>query len=59
MERQRKTERLFHLEPRGLDAGDGVELGDAALRGRVKALGLAAHLEEDFLFLQFPGELLF
>lgn len=50
---------MFHLEPRGLDAGDGVELGDAALRGRVKALGLAAHLEEDFLFLQFPGELLF
>lgn len=45
------------LEPGGVDAGDGVELGDAALVGRVKALWLAAHLEEHFLFLQLPGEL--
>lgn len=41
----------------GVDAGDWVELGDAALGWGVKALGLAAHLEEDFLFLQLPGKL--
>jgi len=28
----------FHLETRGVDGGDGVELGDAALGGGVKAL---------------------
>lgn len=48
----------FHLETRGVDGGDGVELGDAALGGGVKALGLPAHLEEHFLFLQLPGKLL-
>lgn len=48
----------FGLETSGVDAGDGVELGDAALGGRVKALGLAAHLKEHFLFLQLPGKLL-
>lgn len=47
------------LETGRVDGGDRVELGDAALAGRVKALGLAAHLEEHFLFLQLPGELVF
>lgn len=41
----------------GVDAGDRVELRDAALGRGVKALGLAAHLEEDFLFLQLSGKL--
>lgn len=39
------------LKPGGVDSGDRVELGDAALGGWVKALGLSAHLKEDFLFL--------
>lgn len=46
-----------YLLKTGVDAGDWVELGDAALGRGVKALGLAAHLEEDFLFLQLPGKL--
>ena len=46
------------LEARGVDAGDRVELGDAALAGGVEALGLAAHLEEHLLLLQLSGELL-
>lgn len=46
----------FLLETSGVDAGDWVELGDAALAGGVKALGLAGHLEEHFLFLQLPGK---
>lgn len=46
------------LEAGGLDAGDRIELGDAGLGGGIKALRLAAHLEEHFLFLQLPGELL-
>lgn len=45
------------LKPGGVDAGDRVELRDAALGRRVKALGLSAHLEEHFLFLQLPGKL--
>lgn len=48
----------FLLKAGGVDAGDGIELGDAALGGRVKALRLAAHLEEHLLFLQLPGKLL-
>lgn len=47
----------FLLETGGVDAGDRVELGDAALGGGVKALRLSAHLEEHFLFLQLPGKL--
>lgn len=39
------------LETGGVDAGDRIELGDAALGGGVKALRLSAHLEEHFLFL--------
>lgn len=46
------------LEAGGLDAGDRIELGDAGLGGGIKALRLAAHLEEHFLFLQLPGKLL-
>lgn len=49
--------RRFLLETCGVDAGDWVELGDAALGRRVKALRLSAHLEEHFLFLQLPGKL--
>lgn len=41
-----------------MQVGDGVELGHSTLGGGVKAFGLAAHLEEDFLLLQLPGELL-
>lgn len=47
----------FLLEPCGVDTGNGVELGDAALGGRVKALRLSAHLKEHFLFLHLPGKL--
>lgn len=50
--------RWLVLEAAGLDAGDRVELGDAALGGGVKALRLSAHLEEHFLLLQLPGKLL-
>lgn len=46
------------LETGGVDGGDGVELGDAAVAVRVKAFRLAAHLKEHFLFLQLPGKLL-
>lgn len=53
-----RAARGFPLETGGVDAGDGVEFGDAALGGGVKALRLSAHLEEHFLFLQLPGELL-
>lgn len=49
--------RRFLLETGGVDGGDRVELGDAALGGGVKALRLSAHLEEHFLFLQLPGKL--
>lgn len=45
------------LEACGVDAGDRVELGDAALGGGIKALRLSGHLEEHFLLLQLPGEL--
>ena len=50
--------RRLRLETSGVDAGNRVELGDAALGGGVKALRLSAHLEEHFLFLQLPGKLL-
>lgn len=49
--------RWFLLKTSGVDAGDWVELGDAALAGGVKALRLSAHLEEHFLLLQLPGKL--
>lgn len=45
------------LETGGVDAGDRVEFGDAALVGGIKALRLSAHLEEHFLLLQLPGKL--
>lgn len=48
---------VSHLKPGGVDAGDRVELRDAALSRRVKALGLSAHLEEHFLFLLLPCKL--
>lgn len=44
-------------EPSGVDTRDWIEPCDAALGGGVEALGLSAHLEEHFLFLQFPGKL--
>lgn len=38
---------------------NGVKFGHAALGGRIKAFGLAAHLEEDLLLLELACELLF
>lgn len=48
---------MFLLEAGGVNAGDWVELGDATLRGGIKALRISSHLEEHFLLLQLPGEL--
>lgn len=49
---------MFLLEAGGVNAGDWVELGDATLRGGIKALRISSHLEEHFLFLQLPGKLI-
>lgn len=48
---------MFLSEAGGVNAGDWVELGDATLRGGIKALRISSHLEEHFLFLQLPGKL--
>ena len=42
-----------------MHVGDGVELGNPALGGGVKAFRLSAHPEEHLLLLQLAGELLF
>lgn len=48
---------MFLSEAAGVNAGDRVELGDATLRGGIKALRISSHFEEHFLFLQLPGKL--